>query len=72
MNLESLEQAVERELEEETGVHINYLEQLYTFGSPLRDPRERGSKVLADARDGGALTRPSGAHHPTTRAPVIR
>lgn len=41
LNLESLEQAVERELEEETGVHINYLEQLYTFGSPLRDPRER-------------------------------
>ena len=38
---ESLEQAVERELHEETGVHINYLEQLYTFGSPDRDPRGR-------------------------------
>ena len=38
---ESLEDAVERELFEETGVKINYLEQLYTFGQPNRDPRER-------------------------------
>ncbi|OSY88027.1 NUDIX hydrolase [Tenacibaculum holothuriorum] len=38
---ESLEMAVERELFEETGVKINYLEQLYTFGSPTRDPRGR-------------------------------
>lgn len=38
---ESLEAAVERELREETGVDINYLEQLYTFGQPGRDPRNR-------------------------------
>ncbi|NOQ70938.1 MAG: NUDIX domain-containing protein [Crocinitomix sp.] len=38
---ESLETAVERELNEETGVHVNYLEQLYTFGKPGRDPRNR-------------------------------
>lgn len=38
---ESLEAAVERELIEETGVSINYLEQLYTFGKPGRDPRNR-------------------------------
>ncbi len=38
---ESLETAVERELEEETGVKINYLEQLHTFGAPKRDPRKR-------------------------------
>ncbi len=38
---ESLEDAVERELAEETGVQINYLEQLYTFGKPGRDPRKR-------------------------------
>lgn len=38
---ESLEDAVARELEEETGVEINYLEQLYTFGRPDRDPRNR-------------------------------
>lgn len=38
---ESLEHAVERELHEETGIKINYLEQLYTFGKPDRDPRGR-------------------------------
>lgn len=38
---ESLEDAVYRELKEETGVEIGYLEQLYTFGKPDRDPRER-------------------------------
>ncbi|WP_298238252.1 NUDIX domain-containing protein [uncultured Algibacter sp.] len=40
-NNESLEDAVERELFEETGIKINYLEQLYTFGKPNRDPRGR-------------------------------
>ena len=38
---EDLEQAARRELEEETGVAGVYLEQLYTFGQPDRDPRER-------------------------------
>lgn len=38
---ESLEQAARRELEEETGVRDIYLEQLYTFGAPRRDPRTR-------------------------------
>ena len=38
---ESLEEAVERELQEETGIKVNYLEQLYTFGEPKRDPRQR-------------------------------
>src|SRR5262245_51446371 len=38
---ESLEQAARRELEEETGVRDIYLEQLYTFGAPWRDPRTR-------------------------------
>lgn len=38
---ETLEDAVERELREETGLQINYLEQLYTFGTPNRDPRNR-------------------------------
>ena len=41
LNNESLEEAVERELKEETGIKINYLEQLYTFGNPKRDPRSR-------------------------------
>jgi 8-oxo-dGTP diphosphatase len=38
---ESLEDGARRELEEETGVSGVFLEQLYTFGKPDRDPRER-------------------------------
>ncbi len=38
---ESLEAAARRELREETGVSDVYLEQLYTFGEPGRDPRGR-------------------------------
>jgi 8-oxo-dGTP diphosphatase len=38
---EDLEAAANRELAEETGVSGVYLEQLYTFGQPNRDPRER-------------------------------
>jgi 8-oxo-dGTP diphosphatase len=38
---EDLEQGAWRELKEETGVSGVYLEQLYTFGRPDRDPRER-------------------------------
>jgi 8-oxo-dGTP diphosphatase len=38
---ESLDEAALRELAEETGVGELYLEQLYTFGEPDRDPRER-------------------------------
>jgi 8-oxo-dGTP diphosphatase len=38
---ETLEAAARRELAEETGVRDVYLEQLYTFGDPDRDPRGR-------------------------------
>jgi 8-oxo-dGTP diphosphatase len=38
---EDLEACALRELEEETGLRGVYLEQLYTFGEPRRDPRER-------------------------------
>lgn len=38
---ETLETAALRELEEETGVKNAYLEQLYTYGDPQRDPRGR-------------------------------
>ena len=36
---ETTEEAAERELREETGVDQVYLEQLYTFSQPGRDPR---------------------------------
>jgi 8-oxo-dGTP diphosphatase len=39
LNGESLDHAVSRELNEEAGIDVSYLEQLYTFGSPDRDPR---------------------------------
>lgn len=38
---ESLEEAALRELYEEAGVRNVFLEQLYTFGDPKRDPRGR-------------------------------
>jgi 8-oxo-dGTP diphosphatase len=38
---EDLEEAARRELSEETNVNDIYLEQLYTFGDPDRDPRGR-------------------------------
>lgn len=43
---ESLESAAKRELQEETGVQDVYLEQLYTFGDPDRDPRTRVITVM--------------------------
>ncbi len=60
--LESLEEAARRELAEETGLTAVYLEQLYTFGGPRRDPRGRVITVayftcvpgdLAEVRAGG-------------------
>ncbi|MEM6517200.1 MAG: NUDIX domain-containing protein, partial [Bacteroidota bacterium] len=43
---ESLDHAVKRELKEETGVEVDFLEQLYTFGTPNRDPRNRVVSVV--------------------------
>lgn len=43
---ESLEEAAKRELQEETGLQDVYLEQLYTFGDPGRDPRTRVITVV--------------------------
>jgi len=43
---EDLESGARRELEEETGLTDVYLEQLYTFGDPKRDPRERVITVV--------------------------
>lgn len=38
---ESVDAAALRELQEETNINNVYLEQLYTFGEPMRDPRGR-------------------------------
>ena len=38
---EGFEEAVRREVFEETQAILGYLEQLYTFGDPFRDPRGR-------------------------------
>ena len=39
---ETLYEAITRELKEEAGIEVNYLEQLYTFGDDIhRDPRGR-------------------------------
>ena len=43
---EDLEAAALRELEEETGVKNVYIEQLYTFGAPGRDPRGRVVSIV--------------------------
>ncbi len=60
---EDLETAAKRELEEETGLKVDQMEQLHTFGKPGRDPRDRmvsvayattinrGSAVIAAADD---------------------
>jgi 8-oxo-dGTP diphosphatase len=42
---ENLETAVRRELKEEAGIEPTWLEQLYTFGEPDRDPRERAITI---------------------------
>lgn len=43
---ESLEESAYRELKEETGLENIYMEQLYTFGNPKRDPRMRVISVV--------------------------
>jgi 8-oxo-dGTP diphosphatase len=43
---EPLEEAALRELQEETGVSNVFIEQLYTFGAPGRDPRGRVVTVV--------------------------
>ncbi|MEN8176267.1 MAG: NUDIX domain-containing protein [Pseudomonadota bacterium] len=59
---EDLDTCAKRELQEETGITGIYLEQLYTFGRPGRDPRERVISVayfaLVPAHD---LVRPRAA-----------
>jgi 8-oxo-dGTP diphosphatase len=64
---ESLDAAAIRELSEETGVEKVYLEQLYTFGDPKRDPRGRVITVAYYA-----LVQPNQALHAGTDASDAR
>jgi 8-oxo-dGTP diphosphatase len=58
---ETLEAAVRRELKEEAGLADIYLEQLYTFGEPGRDPRGRTVSVAYYGLVKRAEHRPSAA-----------
>jgi 8-oxo-dGTP diphosphatase len=55
---ESLEAAGRRELFEETGIQVQHLEQLHTFGDPGRDPRGRTISVAYLAVVDAAKLRP--------------
>jgi 8-oxo-dGTP diphosphatase len=74
---ESLDTAARRELYEETGLKDIYLEQLYTFGDPKRDPRGRVVTVAYVALlPGTALTRAGDdaaevGWHPLNRLPEV-
>lgn len=62
---EDLEQCAMRELQEETGIEGVYLEQLYTFGKPDRDPRERIISVTYFALTRGDTLQPRAASDAT-------
>jgi 8-oxo-dGTP diphosphatase len=75
---ESLETAARRELHEETGVTVEDLEQLHTFGDPGRDPRGRTISVVYLAIVNAATVQPQAADdaaeagwHPLDRLPAL-
>ncbi|MCC6877334.1 MAG: NUDIX hydrolase [Sandaracinaceae bacterium] len=57
---ESLDHAARRELREETGVSVRWLEQLYTFGDVRRDPARRVITVAYYALVDAAALAPRG------------
>ena len=75
---EDLERCARRELQEETAIAEIYLEQLYTFGEPGRDPRERVISVtyLGLSRDDTLQPKASSdareaAWYPLSRLPAL-
>ena len=75
---EALDAAARRELLEETGLRNVFLEQLYTFGSVERDPRERVVSVayyalvkLAEHMATGATDASDAQWFPAASAPVL-
>jgi 8-oxo-dGTP diphosphatase len=55
---EALDAAARRELQEETGIQAEHLEQLHTFGDPGRDPRGHTISVVYLARLEAAQVKP--------------
>ncbi len=75
---EALDDAARRELREETGIEDVFLEQLYTFGAPGRDPRGRVITVayyalakLSDYRIQAATDAENVAWYPLTELPRL-
>jgi 8-oxo-dGTP diphosphatase len=75
---ETLDAAVRRELAEETGLEKVFLEQLYTFGDPGRDPREHTVSVayyalvrLSDHRVRAATDAREAQWHSTMKTPRL-
>lgn len=74
---EDLEQAALRELGEETGVSDIYLEQLYSFGDPERDPRGRiitvayFALISADRKLNAGSDAKEAAWYPTNDLPPL-
>ena len=75
---ETLDEAARRELEEEAGLKNVFLEQLYTFGAPERDPRGRVITVayyalakLSDFRVKAATDAESVAWYPLHKLPPL-
>jgi 8-oxo-dGTP diphosphatase len=75
---ETLDGAARRELEEEAGLRNVYLEQLYTFGAPDRDPRGRVVSVayyalvnIQDHRVQAATDARSAAWFPAADPPTL-
>jgi 8-oxo-dGTP diphosphatase len=52
---ESLEDAARRETEEETGLHLDGLEQFHSYSEPGRDPRQHSITTVFVARGRGEL-----------------
>jgi 8-oxo-dGTP diphosphatase len=75
---ETLDEAALRELKEETGLTNVFLEQLYSFGSVNRDPRERVVSVayyalvkLANSRAKAATDAADAQWFPVSRTPKL-
>src|SRR5580658_8572686 len=75
---ETIDGAARRELAEETGLKNVFLEQLFTFGEPGRDPRERVVSVahyalvkLSDHRAKAATDAANAAWFPISKVPTL-